>query len=92
MLPNFTYQVDGDNTVKIFDGINDDGPLIVQPTYPNGDTFEDKANAEKWATEWIENWWAEKKSSEQAAQRKEEAISLLEAQGYTIEEIKIFIK
>jgi hypothetical protein len=92
MLPNFTYQIEDNNTVKIYDGIQNDGPLIIQPTYPNGDQFENKEAAETWAIEWIENWHAQKELAEQEIAKKEEVKSLLALQGYTEEEIQNLLR
>jgi len=92
MLPNFTYQIEDNNTVKIYDGINDDGPLIIQPTYPNGDEFENTEAAQTWAENWIANWFVEKEIAEEIAQRKQSAINLLTEQGYSTEEIERLIK
>ena len=92
MLPNFTYEIDEKNTVKIYDGINNDAPLIIQPTYPNGDEFENAQTAAVWAENWIENWHTQREIAQQQLQKKQEVIELLKAQGFTTEEIEKLIK
>jgi hypothetical protein len=92
MSPNFTYEIDNTNTVKIYDGINNDGPLIIQPTYPNGDEFENTEAAQTWAENWIADWFVQKEITEEIAQRKQSAIDLLTKQGYSVEEIERLIK
>lgn len=42
------YEIDDNNAVKIYDGVNPE-PFWLQPHYPNGDSFDSKAEAETWA-------------------------------------------
>ena len=44
----YTYTVDNSNTVEVFLS-GQDIPILRQPQYPNGDTFDTKAEAESWA-------------------------------------------
>ena len=46
------YEILEDNTVEVF---YDDStvPSLRQPTYPNGEAFADKADAEKWANLYV---------------------------------------
>jgi hypothetical protein len=42
------YEIEDNNTVKIYDDINSE-PFWLQPTYPNGDTFDSNEEASTWA-------------------------------------------
>jgi hypothetical protein len=43
------YEIDpADYAVRVFDGVNDE-PFWLQPTYPNGDTFDSIEEATEWA-------------------------------------------
>ena len=42
------YEIDENNTVKIYDDINDE-PFWSQPSYPNGDSFDSVEEATAWA-------------------------------------------
>jgi hypothetical protein len=42
------YEIEDNNTVKIYDDINPE-PFWLQPTYPNGDSFDSVEEATIWA-------------------------------------------
>jgi hypothetical protein len=42
------YEIDENNAVKIYDGINPE-PFWYQPHYPNEDAFDSKEEATAWA-------------------------------------------
>ena len=42
------YEIENNNTVKIYDDINQE-PFWLQPSYPNGDTFDSFEEAASWA-------------------------------------------
>ncbi len=42
------YEVDKNNIIRMWDDVNEE-PFLYQPHYPNGDTFDTKEEAEKWA-------------------------------------------
>lgn len=91
-MKNFTYTVDNENVVKIWDGVNNDAPVILQPTYPDGSLFENKAEAETWAETWITNWHNDKQQALQEEQRKQEAVAQLKNLGFSEEEISKIVR
>ena len=49
------YLVNSDTfEVSVFDGINIE-PILIQPTFPNGDIFESYNEAEIWAQAFVES-------------------------------------
>jgi hypothetical protein len=86
MLPNFTYEIDNANTVKIYDGINNDGPLIIQPNHPDGSEFTAET-AQFWAEQFIVNWHANYEEAQRLAALKESTKAKLADLGLTPEEI-----
>lgn len=52
-MSDFTYEVDENNTVRIYKLSQQPQPVILQPDYPDNRPFEDRAAAEKWAQDCI---------------------------------------
>jgi hypothetical protein len=91
MLPNFTYQIEDNNTVKIYDGINDDGPLIIQPNHPDGSAFTAET-AQAWAEQFIIDWHANYEETQRVVALKESIKNkLATGQPLTEEEAAIII-
>ena len=54
-MARFTYEVDLDNAVKIWDNeLDQSAPCIYQPHYPDNITFSSKEDAENWAKSFID--------------------------------------
>ena len=87
---NFTYTVDENNTVRIFDGINEE-PFIFQPHQPDGSEFTaETANA--WANEFIEGWQIQYEENQNRIALKESAkAKLIAGQPLTAEEAEVII-
>jgi len=45
---SITYEIDSDNTVKVMSS-DFEFPILVQPTWPNGEAWSDSAEAAAWA-------------------------------------------
>lgn len=91
MLPNFTYEIDNTNTVKIYDGINNDGPLIIQPSHPDGSAFT-SGTAQAWAEQFIVDWHANYEENQRLVALKESIkIKLATGQPLTEEEAATII-
>jgi hypothetical protein len=91
-MVNFTYTVDDENIIRIWDGVNNDGPLIIQPTHPDGTSFANRQSAEDWAETWIANWHIEMQKSLEAEEKRQSAITQLRNAGFSEEEILKIIK
>lgn len=48
-----TYTISEDNTIEVF-GEGETVPFLRQPTYPNGDSFDTREEAEAWTKLFIE--------------------------------------
>ena len=86
MLPNFTYEIDNTNTVKIYDGINNDGPLIIQPNHPDGSVFTSET-AQAWAEQFIVDWHANYEETQRLIAVKESAKTKMATLNLTAEEL-----
>lgn len=86
MLPNFTYDIDNANTVKIYDGINNDGPLIIQPSHPDGSAFTAET-AQAWAEQFIVDWHTNYEETQRLIAVKKSANAKLATLGLSADEI-----
>ena len=87
---NITYTVDESNTVKIFDGINEE-PFILQPHHPDGSEFTSET-ATAWAEEFITNWHIQQAENQKRVALKESAkAKLIAGQALTEEEAAIIV-
>jgi hypothetical protein len=50
----YRYEIDEKLTVRIFVD-SQEAPVILQPTWPNGEAFALETDAENWATSYIEH-------------------------------------
>lgn len=87
---NFTYTVDETNTVRIFDGVNEE-PFILQPHHPDGSEFTTET-ADAWANEFIEGWQIQYEENQNRIALKESAKNkLMTGQPLTAEEAAVVI-
>jgi hypothetical protein len=54
-MSEFIYEIDENNTVRIYRLSQQPEPIGLQPYYPDNRPFEDRAAAEKWAQDCIAN-------------------------------------
>lgn len=47
------FDVDNNKVVRVYAKDQDPTPFLIQPTYPNGAEWKDKADAEAWAALFI---------------------------------------
>ena len=86
-----TYTIDENNTVRIFDGINEE-PFILQPHFPDGSEFTAETAA-SWAEEFIIQWETQNAESQRIAELKESAKNkLMSGLPLTEEEAAIILK
>lgn len=94
------YEIDNENfTVRVYDEINAE-PFLLQPHYPNGDSFDSYEEAENWAKETIKSFDPDygfyapngKDLPGLAKPTPEEIIAMkLNAFGLTVDELKSVI-
>lgn len=56
MITNLRYEIEEDNTVKIWDtSVDPEDLVLIQPTWPHGQSWSSRQQAESWARLFVEN-------------------------------------